>query len=266
MAKTWNWKNKDGGKGGLLYESGNWGDMLKMLWLRQVLEWKNNLAGNTNYFDPFAGDVQYDLGKKAAFRLNQTGLDQLDFLRKPFTGQGKWPSAASGARLLAGGKIEVWDADAGRRENWRAESGVAVPDGESGWELLRRHDADSHGVWMVDPYDFLAEWRETLPLIAVKSRATTLLLYVYNRSARNEEHFREYRACKNALDDLRGDLPKRVGRAASDVFLPRSHHEMWFLPAEADCDAPGFDTLLEALAASAAGLERGMRRCGVCDA
>jgi len=266
MASTWNWKNKDGGTGGLLYESGNWGDLLKMLWVKSVLDWKNKFVTSVNYFDPFAGDVYYPLGKKTLHRVSQCGMPEFDFLREAFLHRGLWPSAASGARLAARGRVEVWDADPGRRENWSREAGFALLEGESGWQLLERHQGDIDAVWLIDPYDFLAEWRDRLQLVADKSRATTLLLYVYNRSAKNDKTFREYRACKNALEDIRGDLPKRVGRAAGDVFLPTSHHEMWFLPSEADCAAPGLDSLFERLADTALRLENAMRRCGVCDA
>ncbi|MDR1744777.1 MAG: hypothetical protein LBS30_03375 [Planctomycetota bacterium] len=267
MRDNWKWKNKDGAQGGLLYEPGNWGDFLKMLWLRAVLEWKTGVLRHVAYFDPFAGDVEYPLGAKTRFRIEQTALREFAFLRSAFLDRGFWPSAASGARLIASGGVEVWDADSGRRDNWRRAEGVSVPgEGESGWRLLRDHADDPGAVWLIDPYDFLAEWRDVLRLVAEKSRATTLLLYVYNRSAKNAEAFREYRACKNALEDLRGDLPKRIGRAAADVFLPRAHHEMWFLPGEEDAAAPGFDDLLAGLAETALSLERGMRRCGVCDA
>lgn len=266
MAAPWNWKSKDGGTGGLLYESGNWGDLIKMLWLKSVMEWKSRFVNNVNYFDPFAGDVCYPLGKRTLHRISQCGMPEFDFLREAFLDRGFWPSAASGARLATAGRVEVWDADSGRRENWAGEAKIALLDGESGWRLLEQHITDPDAVWMIDPYDFLAEWRDHLQLVADKSRATTLLLYIYNRSARDDKDFREYRACKNALEDLRGDLPKRIGRAAGDVFLPRSHHEMWFLPSEADCAGPGLDSLSGRLADTAFRLENAMRRCGVCDA
>lgn len=268
MAATWNWKGKDGAKGGLLYESGNWGDLLKMLWVLAVLQWKAKFVNGVNYFDPFAGDVHYPLGKKTRYRIDRPEFGLFDMLKTGYTDNGLWPSAASGARVALGGQgiVEVWDADDGRRGNWERMPDVVVPQGESGWQLLRDHQADPNAVWMIDPYDFLAEWRDCLPLVAERSRSTTILLYIYNRSAKNDAAFREYRACKNALEDCRGDLPKRIGRAAADVFLPRCHHEMWFLPSEADAAAPGFASLLQQLADTAASLDDVIRRCGVCDA
>lgn len=271
MPDAWNWKGKDGSRNGLLYESGNWGDLLKMLWLGAVLDWKHPVA----YFDPFAGDVEYPLSEKIRFRIKELRTDFFAFLRRPFLDRGVWPSAAAAAReMLAQGTVEVWDKDEGRRANWRNRARVAVPQKtrgergeiESGWHLLRDHADDPDAVWLLDPYDFLAEWRDWLEIVADKSRRNTTLLYVYNRSAKSPEAFREYRACRNALDDLRGGLPKRVGRAASDVFLPRAHHEMWYLPSEKDAGKPGLDDHFELLSRMAGVLEEGMRRAGLCEA
>lgn len=265
MAENWDWKSKDGSRGGLLYESGNWGDVLKMLWVKDVLDWKKNFASPVNYFDPFAGDVCYPIGRRLLGRLRMRELDGLQFLADAYLARGLWPSAASGARTVVSGTFEVWDADPQRRENWAGALGEPLPAAESGWQLLARRDGDPDAVWMIDPYDFLAEWRECLPLIAEKSRTTTMLLYLYNRSAKSDAAFKEYRACKNALEDLRGDLPRRFGRVATDSFLPKAHHEMWFLPNERDCAAPEFDALADRLADSAEKVARAVFRCGVCE-
>lgn len=247
MAEKWNWKAKDGSDGGLLYESGNWGDLLKIVWLEAILGWKGRVGAPVNYLDTFSGDVDYPLGRKAAFRINQAGLSSLQFIRHPFINKQRWPSSASAARLLVGGRVEVFDADFGRRKRWEKAHGVAVAAGESGWDILSARADDPEAVWLVDPYDFLAEWRDRLPLIMDRARRTTILVYVYNRAARNVEAFREYRAFRNALEDSRGDAPKRVGRVAADVFLPRAHHELLFLPGEEDCRRAGFDELLSEL-------------------
>lgn len=245
--EAWKWRGKDGGGGGLLYESGNWGDLLKMLWLSAILTWKRQFAAPTNYLDTFAGDVAYPLGRKTLFRLEQAGLTAFDFLREPYLASGRWPSSASAARLLTPGRVEVFDADAGRRGNWREVPGVTALEGESGWDILEAREGDPDALWLVDPYDFLAEWRQRLPALIAKAEDTSILLYLYNRSARNDEFFREYRAFKNTLEDLRGDLPKRLGRIPADVFLPRSHHEMLFLPGRADRERDGFKAMLREL-------------------
>lgn len=250
--QNWSWKNKNGAQGGLLYDSGNWGDILKMLWLQEVIGWKQRSGKPVKYVDPFAGDVTYPLGKKQAFRLTQCrrdgGLPQLDFLREAFLDKGLWPSAASGAVCLAAGSVEIWDADAERRGSWQQTAGVTVAENvDSGWDRIARTEADPQGLLLVDPYDFLAEWRERLPLLAEKSAGTSVLLYLYNRSGRSRETFADYRRFRGRLDDLTEGRAKRVGRVAADSFLPDAWHEMIFLPCASDADAPGFEALLDSL-------------------
>lgn len=261
----WNWKNKDGRNGGLLYESGNWGDLLKLLWLVAVVEWKQDSGRPANYFDPFAGDVCYPLGVRAAHRLRRTGPEHFALIERAFLQKGFWPSAASAAALTVGGALEIWDADPGRRDNWRGIDGVSVPEGESGWQLLEARLSDPDGVWLLDPYDFLAEWRDWLPLVVEKANDTSVLLYLYNRSGKNAEAFAGYRAFRNALDDLRGELPKRLGRVAADGFLPRSHHEMLFLPGAGDRRNGGLERLFDELERVTAAVNAGLARAAVFD-
>lgn len=260
----WNWKNKDKNNGGLLYESGNWGDLLKMLWVSAALFWKRHTGIPVNYFDPFAGDVSYPLGKRALFRLEQVGRGNFSFIESRFLKKGFWPSAASASALIAQGAVEVWDADAGRRENWRS-AGAAVADGESGWQLLADRGADPDAIWLVDPYDFLAEWRERLPLLIERAESTSILLYLYNRSGRNPEAFANYRAFRNALEDARGDLGKRLGRIAADPFLPRSHHEMLFLPSRKDCETERLENLFADLEMATVMVNAGLAKAAVFD-
>ncbi|MCD8140438.1 MAG: hypothetical protein LUE17_11785 [Planctomycetaceae bacterium] len=260
---NWNWKNKDGSKSGLLYESGNWGDVLKLLWLIETLRWKGETNARVSYFDPFAGDVSYPLGRRTRFRLDCCRLDRLDPVARDFIDRGRWPSAASAALAMLG-SVEVWDAEPGRRANWLGQPGAAVLDGDDGFVLLRERQPDE-GVWMVDPYDLLADWRDALPGIVDKARTATVLVYLYNRSGKNEQQFRNYRAFRNALDDARGELPKRIGRVAADAFLPQCHHEMIFLPSEVDCRSGGVEQVMERLAAHAETVNLGVWRSGICD-
>lgn len=274
MSPDWSWKNKDGTSPGLLYESGNWGDLLKLLWVKAVIDWKGrNGREPVDYFDPFAGDVFYPFTSKARYRIGQIGGDGFAFLEEQFLGHDLWPSAAAAACLCAGGRVDVFDADAGRRDNWSAMSaewpplsGAAVLEGDSGWELLRGREPAPNAVWLVDPYDFLAEWRDFLPLVLEKARAVTLLLYLYNRSAKGDAQFRNYRDFKNALADGRSPRPKRLGRVAADVFLPNSHHEMLFLPSDADLSRDDVGDVLRALAGRADELSRGFARVAACEA
>lgn len=267
-SEAWNWKNKDGSKPGLLYESGNWGDILKLLWLTEILAWKQNRVGFVNYFDPFAGDVHYPLGARTRYRITRGFPEGFALAANPFIKNGWWPSAASlavGLCTPTGGTVEIWEADDARRGNWEAVEEVRVLDGSDGWELVRARQPDPDAVWMIDPYDVIADWRRQLSAVIEKSRSTTILLYLYNRSGKGEAHFREYRAFRNALDDARGDLPKRVGRVASDAFLPQCHHEMFFLPSEDDCRDGESEQLMERLGRICERVGSALWRVGICD-
>lgn len=265
MTTQWNWKNKDGSTPGLLYESGNWGDLLKMLWLRTVLSWKRLHFGTVNYIDLFAGDVAYPLTPKARHRIRQTGFNHFNFLLEDYLKHDLWPSAASGARFIVNGKFEIFDADTERRGKWENTPNTTILNGDSGWDILASQQPDPQGIWLVDPYDFLAEWREHLPMLVEKSRTTTILLYLYNRSAKNESAFKNYRDFKNALEDLNPG-PKRLGRVPADPFLPRSHHEIMFLASDGDTAHPAFIRLLDDLAIQAYLVSQGLSRVAACEA
>lgn len=265
MSTPWNWKNKDGSSPGLLYESGNWGDLLKLLWLKTIIDWKQSHNQIANYLDPFAGDIVYPLTQKTQHRIRQIGRNHFSFLQTRFLDYKLWPSAASGMRPIIQGTVEVFDADPKRREKWAAGENVTLLDADSGWTILEHHAPDPNGIWLVDPYDFLAEWKEHLEMIVEKARTTTILLYLYNRSAKNKEAFKNYRAFKNALEDMRPE-PKRLGRIAADSFLPQTHHEMLFLPSAADAAAQTFPRLLDDLSVRAFLLAQGLARTYACDA
>ncbi|MCC8190234.1 MAG: hypothetical protein LIP77_06295 [Planctomycetes bacterium] len=260
---SWNWKGKDGGGGTLLYESGNWGDILKMLWLLAIIAWRQQGGAPIRYFDPFAGEVRYPLGRAYASRIRQAGLSELDGLAAPFLQAARWPSCAAAARFLIPGPVEVFDADPERRARWRQVPGVTVLDGTSGWEILARREPDPDGLWLVDPYDFLAEWRQHLDHLMATTRTCSVLLYLYNRSARSAEAFRDYRAFRSALDEACGERPKWLGRVAADAFLPRSHHEVLFLPGESDRAREDLAALGEELGRRAYLVAAGLERAGI---
>lgn len=266
MPDQWIWKNKDGSAPGLLYESGNWGDLIKLLWTKAVIDWKQATSGPANYLDPFAGDADYPLTRKSAHRIRCTGRERFGFIEKKFLANARWPSAASGLRGVVRGEVEVWDLDEDRRRRWSEQKGFTVADADSGWTLIRDHKDDAKGVWLIDPYDILSEWRERLPLIAERSRRNTILLYIYNRSGKNPETFKQYRVFKNALDDALGERPKRLGRVASDHFLPQAYHEMLFLPSDADIAQPSFPDLLDRLGDEASAVSAGVRTNASCEA
>ncbi|MCC8109053.1 MAG: hypothetical protein LIQ30_08430 [Planctomycetes bacterium] len=263
-SRGWNWKAKDRANGGLLYEPGNWGDILKLSWLTAVVQWKASGKNSLEYYDPFAGDVSYPLGKKTAARLAAADLDFFTSIDSAFIAHGRWPSAGSAVRPLFTGPALIWEKDDIRRSNWQAVRDVTVVDGiASGWELLYRRSTGAEAVWLLDPYDVLAEWRDWLPVLLERAVTSTVVLYIFNRSGKNREAFREYRAFRNALEDGRGPLPKRLGRAAADVFLPEHYHEMLFLPGVADCEAPGIGELMAELGRRTFALRAAQERAAV---
>lgn len=117
----WQWKEKDGSTGGLLYEPGNWGDILKGEWLLRVLEilfpqgraalWQGLTqpareggagAGDAGrgdpalYLDPFAGMPEYPVSRACQERI--AGLER--GLRLPaavsaYVERGRWPGACA---------------------------------------------------------------------------------------------------------------------------------------------------------------------------
>jgi hypothetical protein len=263
-ADGWNWKSGDGSRGGLLYEPGNWGDLLKLLWLAAAIRWKAG-DGTVDYFDPFAGDVAYPLAEKTKERFNRAGPAELDFVRAPFIEKGSWPSAAAAAGCLPVGRRRVFDADAEKLKRWSGEPGVETLAGESGWSVMAAREADPREIWLIDPYDFLADWRTSLPLVAGGSGKASILLYAYNRSAAAAEAFASHRAFRNALADARRGLPGCFGRTAADAFLPRAHHEMYFLPCPSDAareDFPAFSATLERLSGELAAAQAGTAAFG----
>ncbi len=263
----WNWKGKDRTNGGLRYEPGNWGDCGKLLWLKALLDWKKREYGQVRYRDPFAGDVSYPLSGKTEFRLSLFPPASFRFIQEKFLAVRRWPSAAAAVAEYAA-DAAVWDLDESRLDNWHGIAGVRIfhdcEDGEErgGWRLLAGAAGDAGELWLLDPYDFLAEWREVLPLVLEKSRRSTILLYIYNRSGRGPEAFRDYRAFRNRLEDGRPDLPKRLGRTPADAFLPACHHEMLFLPSEADCRRESLAELFSELGRTSWTVGEALRKAG----
>lgn len=239
----WKWKAKDGTVSTLLYEPGNWGDLLKLGWAATLARWRMEREPFA-YFDPFAGARTYPLSAGARVRWARCGLPGPDLGR--WLQQDQWPSTAEVVRTLTGCPAEVFDADADRRQSW-AGSGAVVLDGTDAWQLSMARPAVPGEIWLVDPYDFLADWRQNLHVLLDKARTVSIVLYVYNRSAGKKEAFADYRAFVNKLTDGRGSLPRCLGRVPSDGFLPRAHHEMLFLPGAADAARPGFAALVRSL-------------------
>ena len=264
----WTWKEKNNAGGRLLYEPGNWGDILKAAWVTRAIQWlaETNGAARIRYVDTFAGAADYPASPRVKQRLALASLPDVRMFASDFLERGRWPSAARLAALaLPNGAVAVFDADAERRETFRDAGIFRMLDAECGWDAARDAAPDGTGLILLDPYDFLAEWRERLPFVLRLAERTNVLVYVYNRAARSREAFRDYRDFRNALDDARGGLRKVLGRAAADGFLPTAHHEMLFLPCPRVAESSAFEALREALADGAFRTAEGVTRAGAVD-
>jgi hypothetical protein len=255
MAVPWQWKPKDAPSAGLLYEPGNWGDLIKLAWLLEVV---NALGAphadieTVSCVDPFAGAPDYPLTGGARQRLASLRSSPLAARLGPSVARGRWPSAAT---LLAdmgvpASNLRVFDADPARRAALADAGRFTVMDLADGWDALAAQmPAGPGGLLVLDPYDFMSDWRQHLARLAAAARRAAVLAYVYNRAARGEAHAQEYRAFRNALEEHLAGAPRLLGRVAADAFLPRAHHEMLLLPGPALSAPAVLDALAERLTA-----------------
>jgi len=266
---AWQWRSKDGAQGALLYEPGNWGDLLKAVWIVRVAEWllKRGGVAGFGYLDPFAGAPAYPLSARAQARLERVGDEQLAAVCEPFLEAGEWPSAARFVAAVAAGvpaaRLHAFDKDADRRQGLAACGCFTLPAAACGWEILEAGIPPGTTLILVDPYDLLADWGAHLAAILRATATASVLLYVYNRSARGKEHLRTYRDFRNALDDAWGERPRRLARVPADGFLPTAHHGLVFLPAADLVAEAQLSSLLLDLEASALRLDRAVREGGV---
>ncbi len=262
----WKWREKNGAEAGLLYEPGNWGDLLKDAWVLAAARWLLAARDGVQYFDPFAGAPTYPLGKHAAARTASAGGD-LAATVAPYLQRLEWPSAAMLVATVLDGhahdRLTVFDADAKRYGQWLERGRFQVCKGSDGYQALRdlaAGDEPQGRLILVDPYDFLADWRAEFDAVLEASERNTVLLYLYNRSARGPEQLREYRDFRNALEDARAHLSGLLGRVPADAFLPRAHHEMLFLPGPHVREHADFERLMRTLAEEARRVAAAVRR------
>lgn len=266
----WQWKEKDGSSGGLLYEPGNWGDIIKGEWLLRVLRFltrSGNAESPLDYLDPFAGMPDYPVSDACRGRISALpeGL-LLPAAVRDYVGRGRWPgsctlaadffaqaTAAGGAMLP---RLMVYDKDEKRCGLLGAQAHFSVQAVASGWELLPPSSA--YRLVLVDPYDFLAEWQAMLPRVLRTIRRSPVLLYVYNRSGRGKGQLQDYRRMRAALRDA--GVHAYWGRVAADSFLPDCWHEMFFFPV---ADTAGYSELSQELEFATRAVEGAVRDAGV---
>lgn len=252
-SQNWKWKSKSGATGGLLYEPGNWGDILKAGWLLSILE---RITGN--YLDLFAGAPSYPLSKMSSLRLREAGVPVLNAATASWVSNSLWPSAASFAAAGGGRQVAVFDIHEQHRQAFSGVEGIQVIDADDGWTALEQSHLEAGDLLMVDPYDFLGVWRERTELVC--SQPSSTLIYIYNRSARKAETLRSYRDFRNHFDTLLEGRRYLLGRIPADGFLPDAHHEMLFIPSALHADEAD---LLSALREVTLTVESAVRRRSV---
>lgn len=238
MTEPWSWRvdsAPDNAGLGLLYEPGNWGDVLKG-------EWALALAGALppgplQLLDPFAGAPHWPLQPGAAERLDVRPASRYSLAAAPHRPACQLPS--TGRMLLdwarAAGRActaRVTDQDDGRRQRWAVEPDAELlptSDGAtalaSGW-----HEAN---LVLVDPYDLFEREQSLLPLALRAAPNASVLFYLFNKAPRGAAAHKSYRALRQRLEQLRvaegGRRQLMVGRIPSDPVLPRAFHEVLLL-------------------------------------
>ena len=248
--KRWTWRvagPEENAGLGLLYEPGNWGDILKGTWARIVssLMPLDDTLERVTCLDPWCGAPDYPLLESAARRLESIGGGRF------IDSQGDWLERgrlASTGALIRQGLLErglevdlrVFDSDADRLALWSEVPGATALEISSGEEALKDPGAE---LVLVDPYDFLCSWERTLPHLARLAESSAVLVYIYNRAPRGGEPTRNYNRFQEQLGQL--DCRYASGRIGSDIVLPRAFHEMLLL-------APGevMDSLTDELGRS----------------
>ncbi|MCX7934619.1 MAG: hypothetical protein N3A66_05095 [Planctomycetota bacterium] len=224
--RNWHWRPKGAPASGLLYEPGNWGDILKDSWVWAVAAWLLRHYGLERfaYLDPLAGLPAYPLPPKTRQRLALVNLRDFSEALAEFLRHNLWPSAASIVASLMGetasGRIRVFDQHEERRAALAECQRFTVWDGQDGYDALISAAPDEHGLILVDPYDFLADWRKRLPQVMAAAEKTSLILYVYNRAVRGTEALRDYVDFRNEVEKNWASKPRLIGRAPSDAFCP----------------------------------------------
>lgn len=267
MPGGWSWKEKNGETGGLLYAPGNWGDVLKGTWLLATVRHLLSIfdLDHFAYLDLFAGAPDYPLGAKNAKNLRFLSGTYLVEISRPWTDRRRWPSAASLVAAEVEEKIPIFvsEGEPSRRAAWEHHSCfILLPEAECGWKACERVAKLPASLVLIDPYDFLSEWKERLDTVLAVAEVATVLLYSYNRAIRSPEKLREALDFIHAVEAGWGNRPKLWGRVPSDGFIPVAHHEMLLLPGPVLQKEEGLQLLLEELADLTYDLNARIRRSG----
>lgn len=245
--KPWRWKPGDvsAPQSGLLYEPGNWGDVLKGTWAALIAR-EIAKAGKEDtfiYFDPFAGSPEYPLTRDARERFEGLPESAFKIAQRSFVERDCWASTACVVQsvLSAAGwaaLLHVFDADLERRAAWSKCPRVVCLNASSGLDVLRDLvlHATSDGTYeeerldlvLVDPYDLFDRWGVFLDLAQDLAQRCPVLLYLYNKSPRGTGYADQYGRLRIALANRFRDcgVKVRLGRVPSDLKEPRAYHEV----------------------------------------
>jgi len=234
----WRWKvpgPEENARLGLLYEPGNWGDILKGTW---ALAAARVLLAQTSgrpfrYLDPFAGAPTYPLTPGARRRLDLIPDSELARAQEPYSARAELASTALLVRDLAirsgrEASLFVHDVDPARGSAWGAVPEAVKPTCSTGEDLLdawRQEPAPD--LVLIDPYDLFDRFATLLPRGLEAAQGGAVLYYLYNKSPRSGGFERTYRSLRRALDRALGQGSSFVvGRIPSDPILPRAFHEV----------------------------------------
>jgi hypothetical protein len=238
--KRWSWRVADRSLNedlNLLYEPGNWGDILKGTWAAlTVPAVARSAAGQAfRFLDPFAGAPTYPLVDGSRRRLESIAGHPFVGAEEPFAARGLLASTSLLVREAAGREgaradLLVFDLDAARREAWRAIAGATVLDIASGDDAVASLAADPSPpeLILVDPYDLFHHWQRLLPGALAAARRSLVLLYAYNKAPRSPGDQRAYAALRRALAE-RAEAGTAIlaGRLPADPGVARAYHEVY---------------------------------------
>jgi len=246
--RKWRWKLEHTQQANLLYEPGNWGDVLKSTWaLTVTLSLQRVAVGHAarpfRLLDPFAGAPTYPLSRATTARVERIGGELFALQQRPFVDRDRIASTAMLVREVCRSQgiaveLRVFDADPERRTLWDQLDSVELLVATSGEEVLADAALDgvargstSTDLVVVDPYDFFDRWGELLPSVLQLAERTPVLVYLYNKSPRGPGVLKQYRRLQRRLRER--PCPELVGvsigRLPADPELPRAYHEMLLL-------------------------------------